>query len=328
MPLPWLPPRPQGILRGFIIFQQLWIIFKVINMTFVGNCQAMLRLYRYGHMHKYSAHVPAACDLQLKDVVHVVLIPVYKEPIDKLRETLDTLKAQGDGMARRIVVVIATEERDTGGALMARQLHREYAPCFRELYCTMHRLERGELVGKSSNENWAARCVKHRLVDRMGIDINRIVVTTCDADTFFPRGFSAEVAWRFCVAGPEHRHLCLWQAPIYGVANMFDVKSTIARLRYTFIAIGYTTLAHAPMAGAQPFSCYTMSLALVLFGKVGSGPRNRAHAEQRDLTELVTRSHASFVRHVLTPNPRVTLSVARERGSNVCVAPRPSPAPI
>ena len=120
-------------------------------------------------MYHYSRHVPPTCDLQLKDVIHVVLIPVYKEPIDKLRETLDTLKAQGDGMARQIVVVIATEERDTGGALMARQLHREYGPCFRELYCTMHRLERGELVGKSSNENWAARCIKHRLVDQMGM---------------------------------------------------------------------------------------------------------------------------------------------------------------
>ena len=49
-----------------------------------------------------------------------------------------------------------------------------------------------EGAGKSSNENWAMRCAKHHLVDELGMRDDHIVLTTCDADTYFhPQHFSA-----------------------------------------------------------------------------------------------------------------------------------------
>ena len=48
-----------------------------------------------------------------------------------------------------------------------------------------HVLAEGEAVGKSSNTAWAVRCVKHTLVDTWGFAPEDVLLTICDADTYF-----------------------------------------------------------------------------------------------------------------------------------------------
>ena len=87
---------------------------------------------------------------------HAVIVPNYKEPIDKLRQTLDTIAAQS--IARQVVVCMAMEARDPKGEETALQLQREYGHRLGGFCYALHPLIPGEVAGKSSNENWAARC--------------------------------------------------------------------------------------------------------------------------------------------------------------------------
>ena len=52
-------------------------------------------------------------------------------------------------------------------------------------FYTSHVLNHNEAVGKSSNTAWAVRCVKHQLVDVWGFDVEDVLLTICDADTYF-----------------------------------------------------------------------------------------------------------------------------------------------
>ena len=53
---------------------------------------------------------------------------------------------------------------------------------------------------------------RRRLVDELGMDIKKIVVTSCDADTFFHSQHFAELTYNFC-SDPE-RYCRFWQTPI------------------------------------------------------------------------------------------------------------------
>ena len=48
----------------------------------------------------------------------------------------------------------------------------------------------GEVRGKSSNQAWAASCAVAELVDRQGHNLDHLTVTSCDADTQFPKQYS------------------------------------------------------------------------------------------------------------------------------------------
>ena len=77
------------------------------------------------------------------------------------------------------------ESRDPNARETAATLRDEFRGRFKALYATLHPLQEGEVAGKSSNENYAVRCAKRRLCDELGILSERIVVTVCDADTYF-----------------------------------------------------------------------------------------------------------------------------------------------
>ena len=63
----------------------------------------------------------------------------------------------------------------------------------------------GEIKGKSSNENYAARIAKRRLVDEMGYDLDLLTVTSCDADTQFPANYFACLTCKFATNPKRYR---------------------------------------------------------------------------------------------------------------------------
>src|SRR5262249_42732854 len=134
-----------------------------------------------------------------------------KEPPEILRRTLASLAAQE--VAHQLVVVLALEEREQEAPLKARRLMREFAGRFAAFRFTLHPAGLpGEVVGKSSNENFAARETKRWLVDEQGHPLDAVTVTSCDADTVFhPRYFSC-LTYKFCTDAQRYRRF--WQSPI------------------------------------------------------------------------------------------------------------------
>ncbi|HEY8695084.1 MAG TPA: glycosyltransferase family 2 protein [Chloroflexota bacterium] len=153
-------------------------------------------------------------------VHHLLIVPTYGEAVDILRTTLRHI-AEQDFPRERIAVVLAFEARDPQASHRARLLTREFEGQFGYLWATFHTQMPSEVAGKSSNEAWAARWAKERLIDELGVDLELTTVTTCDADSrFSPKYFSA-LAYEF-LTKPRLR---MFQPVIQFYSNIWRVPA-------------------------------------------------------------------------------------------------------
>lgn len=200
--------------------------------------------------------------LRYDDVVHVVTIPNYKEDVDTLRRTLGTLAAQRDAR-RAMVVVLAMEARDPNARETLKTLQLELGGKFLALHGTLHALRSGEVGGKSSNENWAVRCAKRRLVEEESVRSERVVVTVCDADTYFHTSHFAALTWAYVAADPLARRRLFWQACTQFYPNSDEVP-TLCAVRYALLSVGFLGQLNNPFHFRLPFAVYSLSLDLVV----------------------------------------------------------------
>ncbi len=127
-----------------------------------------------------------------KDVYHLIVIPVYEEPLSILRNTLSSIK-NNDYPSDKMIVVLALEERAKNEMKeIGRVLENEFKNEFHAFLTTVHPGDiPGEISGKSSNEAWATNIVKKEIIDRQGIPYERIILTSLDSDTIvYPKYFS------------------------------------------------------------------------------------------------------------------------------------------
>jgi hypothetical protein len=142
---------------------------------------------------------------KFESVVHVCVIPTYKEPLGTLRKTISTLHAQSCAKDK-LIVCLATESRDHEAPEKVQALMAEYGDGLLGFFATTHVLAPGEAVGKSSNTAWAVRCVKHTLVDVWGFLPEEIMLTVCDADTYFDPQFMDCLAYHHAQVHPGIRY--------------------------------------------------------------------------------------------------------------------------
>ena len=186
-------------------------------------------------------------------LLHVVVIPAYKEPWDVLSRTLDSLVLQTVPAERRCVV-LALESRDPTARETYKRVHGTYGASFAAVWGSLHGLVDGEIVGKSSNENFAVRWLYARLaatgsspgssgtgggspqagpywdVDDGGParrDPNTVMVTICDADSdFVPRYLEHVEAAHFRQLDGRR---CLYDGALNTWANLADEPNPVIR---------------------------------------------------------------------------------------------------
>lgn len=151
---------------------------------------------------------------------HVVIVPEYKEPIHVLQRTLTNLSQQ-DFPKDHLIVVLATEDKDSEAQQTAKVLRKEFGELFGKFIVTRHILHAGEVAGKSSNMAWAAKKVVEILKRDARIDIANTTVTSCDADAMLhPKYFSA-LAHAF-LSDPD-RSYHFYQGAILFYSNIWRV---------------------------------------------------------------------------------------------------------
>jgi hypothetical protein len=209
----------------------------------------------------YDRHVAAGKPaLEWERVEHIVVIPNYTESAEKLRLCLDSLAAAE--MADRLTVVLAMEEREgEAGREKARILCAEYAGRVGQIFATFHPWGLpGEVVGKSSNENWAAREAKRRLVDEQGKDIDYITITSCDADTVFDRKYFSCLTYSFATHPDRYRRF--WQSPIFFYNNIWEVPAPL-RMAHCLSGLNHISrLTRGFFRMVFPQSTYSLSLRM------------------------------------------------------------------
>lgn len=132
------------------------------------------------------------------DVIHVMMIALYKESREVLVPTIESVLASEYDMSK-VMLIIAYEGR--AGApteKLANELIAEYKDRFMDGLAIKHPSNiPGELIGKGGNVTFAARKLKTYL-DARKIDPLRVIVTTLDADNHPDKKYMAALTYTYC----------------------------------------------------------------------------------------------------------------------------------
>ncbi|CAL5225244.1 g8034 [Coccomyxa viridis] len=190
--------------------------------------------------------------------LHAFVIPNYKEPMSVLKSTLQQL-ADHKTAVDRYLIVLAMEVAEDGHEAKAQKLSEDFKGRFKHILWTSHRQKLGEMRGKASNVDWAAREAAKEF-KRLSLDTERIMLTNMDADAQVPALYVQEVDR--AAAAAEDPHLLVYAAPILFERNAYDVPVFTRVHDFMWSAMAMQNLG-SPMQLGFPISNYTMSLALL-----------------------------------------------------------------
>jgi cellulose synthase/poly-beta-1,6-N-acetylglucosamine synthase-like glycosyltransferase len=184
-----------------------------------------------------------------EEIQHIIIIPHVKEPEHILRETLDNLRKQNFPLDQ-INIVLAAESRDPNGLPLSKKLAKDYKGVFNNIWVSNHVLTDEEIVGKSSNMKAGGK-VAYEAVTKLGWDLKKTLVTSCDADSKLPEQYYSYVTYEYVTT--EHAHFKffnaamvfynnIWRLPFYArVKNSMSTLISVSRLPRTDKLIPFST---------------------------------------------------------------------------------------
>lgn len=188
-------------------------------------------------------------------LTHVAVIVTYKEPIEVLCRTFDSIVAQR-GLKKRPVVLLAVEARDPTWQ-EAYMILKERAAGVTVLV-SEHTLSEGEIAGKSSNENSAVRDLYNRYVNQRGMNPWEVMVSIVDADSILSPTYLAQLEVSFKEA-PDGRRT-IYSGPLNTYRNFRDAGACVQILE---ISRCHDDVFQNPMASHWGLSNYSITLGYV-----------------------------------------------------------------
>jgi len=187
---------------------------------------------------------------------HLIIIPTYKEPLSTLERTLDHLGKQNFPL-KNLHIMLSFEDREGEEAReKAKELSKKYTRYFGHLWTTFHPDIEGEVKGKSSNTCWGAKVAKKKLVDQLGLEIEKITITSEDADALFHQSYFAYLTFEFLKSPTPFNKA--WQGNIVFYNNIWKVPAMVRVLSSVFsITQMYILMRHDRLIN---FSTYSTSL--------------------------------------------------------------------
>jgi hypothetical protein len=265
--LPWL--GLQGCKLNAVISTWIALIFTLNFMYTTVLCWR----YMWKMLRSFNTPYWQECDPVLREkVMHIVVMPTYKEPLELLLDTVSSVANQS--IAQQIVMTVGMEEGTPDQEEKKRAMRQRFGDVFKAMVFTVHpKGIPGEITGACSNRNYAARgavkfCIKNRLLDvdpvTKSVDLDFSVLTVCDADTTFHYRYYENLTWCFLNEPPESRYQVCWQSPLfYNIAldQRWFFTRAMGILRAYFMVgflIGYSI---------NTMSIYSVSLSLLVEGR-------------------------------------------------------------
>jgi cellulose synthase/poly-beta-1,6-N-acetylglucosamine synthase-like glycosyltransferase len=184
MPL-WLSFGHPAIVAYFIITFDVYWFYKSFTLG-ISSIKSYITMQAHT---KVDWFAKARVLPEFRKIMHIIIIPEYAEPIHILQRTLDNL-VNADIPKSKLIVVLATEEKDPHAGQTADILTKKYGKKFGDFIVTRHPLTIGEVAGKSSNMAYAAKHILPMIKEK-NIDPEWTTITSCDADALLhPKYFS------------------------------------------------------------------------------------------------------------------------------------------
>ena len=268
IPLPiWLPFVSQEI--SFYVLpsiQGAFSVFWVVVCLFAIRTTAVMywhrktdfkskteKLQTYDHKDLESSR-PKKSPIQ-----HLAVMACYKEPVDLIAASVETLANQT--VASKVTMVVSFEEKTPDLLSKQKHLSNLFGSHFHEIVFVVHPFGiDGEIPGKCSNMNCGIRTGLAHMAGKADFkfDPDRILVTNCDADSkFHPRYMEAleykyEQEFTRTTGGDEKMVNCVFQSPLLYNWNL-DAASVITR-------VTGMVRAFLMMGAMIPFNVNTMSI--------------------------------------------------------------------
>jgi len=223
-----------------------------------------------------------------RDVRHLVIFPMYREPYEVVRESFESL-AKTTYPKEKIFVVLATEA--CGGKETeetARRIVQEFGDRFGKLLVTVHPSGlSGEIPGKGSNIAWAAReaVISYKL---SVISPQNVLVSAFDIDTQAPPDYFARLTHAFLTAKAPLR--AIYQ-PIPLFTNNIYQAPLLARI-VAFSATFWQLMQQARPERLTAFSSQSVPLPVLL--DVGFWDRSVVSEDSRIFWQAYLRYGGDF----------------------------------
>lgn len=133
-----------------------------------------------------------------KDIYQIIILPTYKESKEIIAESIESI-IKSNYPKEKMIVVLAVEERaGKNFENNAKSIAKKYSNNFFKFLVSAHPADiKGEINGKGSNTAFAGKEVKEKIVDKLKIPYENILVSTFDIDTkVFPQYFAC-VTWHY-----------------------------------------------------------------------------------------------------------------------------------
>lgn len=241
----WLSFWHPALVAYLVITFDIYWFYKSFTLA-LYSVQAFITMNAHVNIDWLTA---ATALPHFNDLYHVVIIPEYHEPVHILRRTLTNLVNQ-DFPRDRLIVVLATEDKDPDSKATAALLNREFRESFGHLLTTRHVLHTGEVAGKSSNMAWAGKRVVAALKG-WHIPLEYVTVTSCDADALMHPKYFSYLSHSFLNDGKRAYHFYqgailfysnIWRIPLPGrVLNTIYSISNLAILKQGGRLINFST---------------------------------------------------------------------------------------
>lgn len=234
----WIFPEAMAIF--IILFDIYWLLKTIflsmhLRATFsemrknlkIDWLGELANLHETGHESHESEKSISEINDQISDysrIYHLVILPMYNEPYEVIRESMQSL-ANAAYPKDKFIVVLASEERgykNTKGSIA--KIEKEFKSAFFKFLITVHPADLpGEIPGKGSNETWAAKEVRRSVIDPLQIPYDNILASVFDVDTQVPPGYFARLTYVFLTS--PHRERSSFQPIPFFTNNIYEAPA-------------------------------------------------------------------------------------------------------
>lgn len=189
---------------------------------------------------------------------HIIVIPNYKERVEKLLETIESIRNQNFPL-KQIYVFVAMEEREENIQEKAERIRTVYGDTFGGLHFTYHPEKANEVKGKSSNQAFAAKSAFNILIEKKQLNIDYLTISSVDADSVFDRQYFACLSYKFLTSAKPY--LRFWQSANVSYSNFWKVPAFTRII--TFFGSLWRTALLVQGVRLIPNSTYSLSFRLL-----------------------------------------------------------------
>jgi cellulose synthase/poly-beta-1,6-N-acetylglucosamine synthase-like glycosyltransferase len=224
-----------------------------------------------------------------RDIVQLVILPMYNEPYEVVRESFLRLAAAHYPKDKMIVVLAlearaGADARETGSRIEA-----EFKDTFYKFLITVH--PEGlpdEIPGKGSNESWAGMRAKEEVIDPARISYDRILVSVFDIDTqIFPEYFGRLTYTFFS----SHDPLRAIYQPVPLFVNNLSESNALSRV-VSFSCTFWQMMQQSRPERLTSFSSQSMSFETLT--EIGFWQKDIVSEDSRIFWQGVFRYHGDF----------------------------------